>query len=154
LGIIVRHRVAACAEGKAIVPRLLVDQSMNEASLIAEHEDDVSWNHLILRYAVNSQEITGPYRRNHARSPSLHANHAARAKGLDDEAEFAIFSILLPQWHRWRHVTNCAGGTYTGNSSIELCRTLKPSSRRPFRNGIPDLDRAFWPHDVPLPFFP
>ena len=107
--IVVGHCVTPRDPRKAILISSPFDQSMNKETVVAQNQHDVSGNDLVVRCALNREQIARPHRGKHARSPCLQLNGAAAAKHLGRKTKLGILASFQRGWHRWQQTTRYAG---------------------------------------------
>lgn len=141
--IVVSHCVTPCDPRNAIPILSPFDQPVNKEAVVAQNQDDVSRNDLIMRCALNREQIARPQRGQHARSPCPQPNLAAVAKHLSRKTKLGILASFQNGCHIWRQTTRHSGGNGTEIGWRWFCRRTAPWSRKPARAGMQDLDIVF-----------
>src|SRR5271169_5020969 len=109
---------------------------MNKEAFVAQNQHDVSRTGLVVRSALNGEQIARPQRGKHARSPYLQANGAVAAKNLGRKTKFSILASFQHGCHGWQQDTRHSGGICTENQWVGLCRKTAPESRKPSHAGM------------------
>ena len=74
---------------------------MNKEAAVAHNQHDVSRNDLVVRCTLNCEQIAGPQRGKHARSPRLELNSPVASEHLSRKIKLRILAIF--QWLRVWH---------------------------------------------------
>ncbi len=107
--IVLRHCITPCDPENEILILPLFDQSMDAESVVAQNQHNVSRNNLVVRQALNREQIPRPYRRQHARPPRLQLNRAAKAKHLRRKTRLWIFASFQCRCYTWQRATRHSG---------------------------------------------
>jgi hypothetical protein len=97
--IVVGHRVTSRDPRETILASLKFDDTVNKETFAAQDQHDISGNDLLVRCALNRQQITRPHGWKHARSPCLKVNGAAAAKNFGRKTKFRILGSFRHGWH-------------------------------------------------------
>jgi hypothetical protein len=91
-GIVMGHCVTPRNQGKTILTSPPFNQTMNKEAMVAQNQNDVASNDLVVGNAFNGEQVPRPHRGKHARSPCLELNRAVGAKHLGRKTKLRILA--------------------------------------------------------------